>query len=211
MSAITYTKSGTKATANVTLPKQIFSVTVSNHDLLKKVYLAQLNEKRNSHANVKTRGLVRGGGRKPWRQKGTGRARFGSIRNPIWRGGGIVFGPTGHENYKNSVTKRERHTALNQALTLKKDSIKVIESFECKNGKTSEAASLIKKLDVTKKTLIVIEEYTDQIKRATNNLKDTKVLHVNYLSARQVLDADTLIFTKKALVLVADRQGVKDE
>ena len=82
-----------------TLPKSVFAVEVRNHELLKLAYDAYLANNRLASATTKQRGEVRGGGKKPWRQKGTGRARFGSIRNPIWRGGGIVFGPRGNENY----------------------------------------------------------------------------------------------------------------
>src|SRR5450830_2146778 len=85
--------------AKVSLPKDIFDVDVNNHELLKLAYDSFLANSRSAHANTKKRGEVSGGGKKPWKQKGTGRARFGSSRNPIWRGGGIVFGPTGLENY----------------------------------------------------------------------------------------------------------------
>src|SRR5262245_30665646 len=99
MSVATYTKTGNKATTAAKLDKGVFAVEIKNHDLLKQAYLAYLANGRVNLAVVKKRGEVRGGGRKPWRQKGTGRARFGSSRNPIWRGGGITFGPTGNENY----------------------------------------------------------------------------------------------------------------
>jgi large subunit ribosomal protein L4 len=99
MAVATYTKSGTKATTAVTLDKKIFSVEIKNHELLKQAYLAYLANGRINSAKTKKRGEIRGGGAKPWRQKGTGRARFGSSRNPIWTGGGVAFGPTGQENY----------------------------------------------------------------------------------------------------------------
>jgi large subunit ribosomal protein L4 len=95
MATPTYSKTGNKATAAVKLDKAIFEVEIKNHELLKQAYLTYLANDRGNLAVTKTRGLVRGGGRKPWQQKGTGRARFGSSRNPIWRGGGIAFGPTG--------------------------------------------------------------------------------------------------------------------
>ncbi len=92
----------TKSTTTADLPVEVFGVDVLNHELLKLAYTTYLANARSAGASTKTRGLVRGGGKKPWRQKGTGRARFGSSRNPIWRGGGIVFGPTGHENFTKS-------------------------------------------------------------------------------------------------------------
>ena len=91
--------------AKAALPKSVFEVDVPNHELLKLAYDAFLANSRQASATTKTRGEVRGGGKKPWRQKGTGRARFGSTRNPIWRHGGIVFGPRGNENYTKKLSK----------------------------------------------------------------------------------------------------------
>src|SRR5690606_7639392 len=99
----TFTKTGSKATASAKLDKNIFEVPVENHELIKQAYVAYLANGRENLAVTKTRGLVSGGGRKPWRQKGTGRARFGSSRVPIWRGGGVTFGPTGEENYSKKM------------------------------------------------------------------------------------------------------------
>src|SRR5580700_971905 len=104
MAVATYTKSGTKAPTAAKLDKAVFEVEIKNHHLLKQAYEAYLANGRPNLAITKTRGLVRGGGRKPWRQKGTGRARFGSSRVPIWRGGGITFGPTGQENYSKQLS-----------------------------------------------------------------------------------------------------------
>ena len=95
-----------------TLPKSVFAVEVPNHELLKLAYDAYLANNRLASATTKQRGEVRGGGKKPWRQKGTGRARFGSIRNPIWRGGGIVFGPRGNENYTKKISKKNRFLTM---------------------------------------------------------------------------------------------------
>src|SRR5687767_4981175 len=99
----TYTSKGTKATTPVKLDKEVFGIEVTSHQLLKDVYTAYLANGRRNLAVTKTRGLVSGGGKKPWKQKGTGRARFGSSRVPIWRGGGITFGPTGNENYSKNI------------------------------------------------------------------------------------------------------------
>ena len=103
------------------LPSSVFAVQVPNHELLKLAYDAYLANSRLASATTKQRGEVRGGGKKPWRQKGTGRARFGSSRNPIWRGGGIVFGPRGNENYTKKISKTSKKVALRQALTVKAD------------------------------------------------------------------------------------------
>ena len=107
-----------KTQAKTTLPKEVFAVDVNNHELLKLAYDAYLANNRTSAARTKTRGEISGGGKKPWRQKGTGRARFGSSRNPIWRGGGIVFGPRGNENYSKKLSTQAKRQAVKQALTL---------------------------------------------------------------------------------------------
>src|SRR5690606_28898865 len=103
---------------SVTLDKSVFGLEVENHELVKQVYVAYLANGRENLAVTKTRGLVSGGGRKPWRQKGTGRARFGSSRVPIWRGGGITFGPTGEENYSQKVHVKAKRLATRQALSM---------------------------------------------------------------------------------------------
>src|SRR5687767_6688334 len=140
------------------LPKEVFAVEVKNHELLKLAYDAYLANSRTSAAVVKTRGLVRGGGKKPWKQKGTGRARFGSSRNPIWRGGGIVFGPTGLENYTKKVDVNAKRLAIRQALSLaaSEGQIKVIETFETK-GKVAETVKLLGKLEATGSVLLVVD------------------------------------------------------
>src|SRR6218665_1414005 len=119
------------------LPKEVFAVEVKNHELLKLAYDAYLANSRTSSATTKTRGEVRGGGKKPWKQKGTGRARFGSTRNPIWRHGGIVFGPRGNENYKLKLSKTSKKVALRQALTLANEAKKVIVTDIKTTGKTA--------------------------------------------------------------------------
>src|SRR6187431_2075650 len=107
----TYTKSGAKATTAAKLDASVFGALPENHELLKLAYTGYLANGRENLAVTKTRGLVRGGGRKPWKQKGTGRARFGSSRVPIWRGGGVVFGPTGNENYIHKLPTETKRTA----------------------------------------------------------------------------------------------------
>src|SRR5437868_1573288 len=135
MAVATYTKAGTKATTPVKLDKAVFGVEVGSHDLLKEAYLTYLANGRSNYAKAKKRGELRGGGIKPWRQKGTGRARFGSSRNPIWTGGGVAFGPTGNENYSRKLSTSSKRTALRQALSLAAGASKitVIETLELKD------------------------------------------------------------------------------
>lgn len=200
-SIATYTKSGSKATASAKLDKAIFDVSVENHELLKAAYVAYLANGRENLGRTKTRGEVSGGGKKPWKQKGTGRARFGSSRNPIWRHGGIVFGPTGEENYTKKLTTQKKRQAIRQALSLaaNEGSLKVIEDVVLKDGKTKEALSLLAKIEATGKVLLVVPEFTQDIDRASRNITDLKVVTATYLTVFDLLNADTVVISQKAL------------
>ncbi len=202
--AATFTKSGTKATTAAKLSKDVFEVVPQSHELLKQAYVAHLSNGRENFAVTKTRGLVSGGGRKPWKQKGTGRARFGSSRNPIWRGGGIAFGPTGQENYTKALNTKAKRLAIRQALSLATAAKKlvVIEDITSKDGKTSELAALLTKIGANRRTLIAVEHKTDELVRASKNLTDTKLAQANYLNVYDVLNADTIVMTKAALDIV---------
>ncbi|HMS50398.1 MAG TPA: 50S ribosomal protein L4 [Candidatus Saccharibacteria bacterium] len=208
-SAATYTKTGTKATVAAKLAKDVFGIEVTSHELLKQAYQAYLSNGRGNLAVVKTRGLVRGGGRKPWKQKGTGRARFGSTRNPIWRGGGIVFGPTGEENYTKALPVKAKRVALRQALSLKTEQIKIVEDFVCADGKSQGAVKLLEKLGATRNILVVVSEKTDTVTRATRNLQNVILVRATYLNVYDILNADTIIMTKDALVSVHEWLGEK--
>ncbi len=206
----TFTSSGTKAATAVKLDASVFSVMPENHELLKLAYTAYLANGRENLAVVKTRGLVRGGGKKPWKQKGTGRARFGSSRNPIWRGGGIVFGPTGLENYTKKVDVNAKRLAIRQALSLgaSEGRIKVIENFETK-GKVAETVKLLAKLEATGSVLLVVDHKDEVVVRATNNLPKVKVVTANYLNVYDVLNADTIVVSSKSLDIISEWLGGK--
>lgn len=198
-------KTAPKATATkTTLPKEVFAVEVNNHELLQRAYQAYLANGRANLAVTKTRGLVRGGGRKPWRQKGTGRARFGSSRNPIWRGGGIVFGPTGNENYSKTLPTAQKRQALRQALTISHQAkkITVIESFVCKDGKVKSTIELLAKYKAQRNTLIVVAAKDEMTERATRNVPQVKVTQARYLNVYDVLNADTILVEKKAIEMI---------
>ena len=206
MSVPTFTKSGTKATTAAKLDKSIFDVDVKNHDLLKQAYIAYLANGRENLAKTLRRGEVRGGGKKPWKQKGTGRARFGSIRVPIWRGGGITFGPLGKENYSKQLPVSAKRTAVRQALSLKNQAgnLFVIESFECKEGKVSETKKLLDKIGAQKSVLIVVSHKDELVERATRNLQGVKAVHATYLNVRDILDADKVVISEKAVEIVSE-------
>ncbi len=194
-----YTKAGTKAATPAKLDKAVFGVASDNHELLKAAYNGYLANGRTNLAVTKTRGLVRGGGRKPWKQKGTGRARFGSSRTPIWRGGGITFGPTGQENYSKQLNTKAKRQAIRQALSLKADKIAVIEDIVSKEGKTAELARLLTKIGASRNTLIIVETKTPELLRATGNLASVKLVGAKYVSVYDVLNADCIIFNQAAL------------
>lgn len=201
MAVPTFTASGAKATTPAKLDKAVFGVEVTNHQLVRQAYDTYLANGRENLAVVKTRGLVRGGGKKPWKQKGTGRARFGSTRNPIWRGGGIVFGPTGEENYSKKLPVATKRLAIRQALSLasSSDKIVVIEKLASKEGKTSEIAQLLTKLGATRNTLVVVTDKTAELIRATANLQNVKLVNANYVNVYDVMNADRIVFTADAL------------
>lgn len=187
-----------------TLPKSVFAVEVPNHELLKLAYDAYLANNRLASATTKQRGEVRGGGKKPWRQKGTGRARFGSIRNPIWRGGGIVFGPRGNENYTKKISKTSKRVALRQALTVKADSVLVSEIKT--TGKTAEVAKFLADNKLNRRILIVAEK-TDELIRATSNISEVLLVSPMYLNVFDILNADHIVIAPKAIETIENWLG----
>ena len=187
-----------------TLPKSVFAVEVRNHELLKLAYDAYLANNRLASATTKQRGEVRGGGKKPWRQKGTGRARFGSIRNPIWRGGGIVFGPRGNENYTKKISKTSKRVALRQALKVQAE--KVLVSEIKTTGKTAEVAKFLKENNLNRRVLIVAEK-TDELIRATNNISEALLVSPMYLNVFDILNADHIVIAPKAIKTIENWLG----
>ncbi len=208
MAVSTYTSKGAKATTPAKLDKDVFGVEVTNHQLLKDVYVAYLANGRENLAVTKTRGLVSGGGKKPWKQKGTGRARFGSSRVPIWRGGGITFGPTGNENYKKTVNSKAKRVATRQALSLASEAgkISIIEAIDTK-GKVKPTVELLDKIGATRRILIVVDNKDATIVRATNNIPNVKVVQATYVSVYDVLNADSIVITKPSLELISNWLG----
>lgn len=210
MQAATFTKTGSKATSSVTLNKDIFGVEVKSTDLLKKAYLANQAKGRHTPAVTKLRGEVRGGGRKPWRQKGTGNARVGSIRSPLWRGGGITFGPTGNENHEIRMSKTEKRTATKQALSLKTKDIFVIDSFDIKDKpNTNKVAKVLAKIAPDQKMLVVVDKADDTISKTFRNMEKARLITAKSLCVANILDADKIIMTKDALAITTENLGAK--
>ena len=212
MAVETYSKSGAKAAAPVKLDKAVFGLKVEGHELLKEAYLAYLANGRANLAQTKKRGQVRGGGAKPWRQKGTRRARAVSSRSPLWTGGGVTFGPTGSENYRKRLTTRSKRLALRQALSLAADGdrIKVIDSLVFTDGKVKSAQVLLNKLKTGNKILMVIEQKDPMLERATRNLQGCTAVTAKYLSVFYIMNADTIIITKKSLEIINEWLSPKE-
>lgn len=209
MAVSSYSASGTKSTTAVKLNKDIFAIEVANHELLKQAYITYKANGRLNLAKTLKKGEVSGGGKKPWAQKGTGNARTGSIRNPIWRGGGITFGPSGKENYTMKLNASARKLSLRQALSLavKNKPVCVIEDFVVKSGKTKDAATLLDKLGASAQALVVIESATPKTIQACANIKTISLVKASNLSVVDVLDARNIVMTKAALAVIDQRLG----
>ena len=188
------------------LSKDIFGLKVENHELVKLCYDAYLANSRSSHAKTLKRGEVRGGGKKPWRQKGTGRARFGSTRNPIWRHGGVAFGRTGNENFTKKIAKSSKLLAVRQALSMKNadKAIVAIADFKVKDGKTKETLKILSdnKIDTKENILLVVPEKDELILRATNNIANLKLVRATYLNVFDIMNADKIVISEKALPII---------
>ena len=185
-----------------TLNKDVFGLSVENHELVKLAYDAYLANSRSSHAKTLKRGEVRGGGKKPWKQKGTGRARFGSTRNPIWRHGGVAFGRTGEENFTKKLTKTAKKVAICQALSLKnKDKAILTLAADVKlTGKTKDAVKVLKDMKLEgKNVLAVATEKTPEVLRSTNNLPNVKLVRATYLNVFDIMNADAIVFSDASM------------
>lgn len=194
----------TKKTTNVTLPSDIFAVEVKNHELLKLAYDSYLASSRTASATTKQRGEVRGGGKKPWKQKGTGRARFGSSRNPIWRGGGVVFGPRGNENYTKRISTTSKRVALRQALSLANTAGKISVLDFTPTSKVKDTITFLNDNKLERKVLMVVDEKTPEMLRATNNLPNVLLVRANYLSVFHILNADHIVLSTKSVETISN-------
>jgi len=188
----------------VSLPDSVFAVP-SNNDLLHQVVSAQMTNKRQVLAHAKTRAEVRGGGKKPWRQKGTGRARHGSIRSPIWKGGGATFGPTKEVNFKKKVSKKMASKALSVALSekMRDRNVFVVNSIDLSAPKTKEVAGILKlfkdKLGQTGSVLIITPSLNKDLHRAINNIQKTGIVEARNLNPLETLSYKNLIILKDAI------------
>lgn len=190
------------------LNKDVFQVKENTQVMFDAVQVYQANM-RQATAKTKTRHEVSGGGKKPWRQKGTGRARAGSTRSPIWVGGGNVFGPKGNQNFKLSQNKKQHSLALKSAYSsLGKDNIYVLESLEVK-GQTKEISSLLKALKLENKKVILVSD-DSLILRASANIANVTNRAIGNISVYDLLNTNALILTSKEEVTKIEASVLKE-
>ncbi|GAA0323340.1 50S ribosomal protein L4 [Bacillus carboniphilus] len=201
-----YNQSGSQV-GEIELNESVFGIQPNNHVLFEAVMM-QRASLRQGTSKVKNRSEVAGGGRKPWRQKGTGRARQGSIRSPQWRGGGTVFGPV-PRSYSYKLPKKVRRLAIKSALSSKVqgDSILVLESLSFETPKTKEFASVLKGLSVNRKALIVTDVLDENVALSARNIPGITVVEANGINVLDVLNHDQLIMTKAAVEKVEEVLG----
>ncbi|MTI48336.1 MAG: 50S ribosomal protein L4 [Firmicutes bacterium] len=186
------------------LNESIFGIEVNEH-VLYEVVKNQLANKRQGTQSAKTRSEVRGGGRKPWRQKGTGRARHGSIRSPIWTGGGITFAPKPRD-YSYKLPKKVRRLGMKSALSakVKDNSVIVLDELMLEQPKTKDIANILKNIKSGKKALIVMSEKDENVVKSANNIPGVQTTLVNTLNVYDILNHDSFIITKDAVKKVEE-------
>ena len=192
-----YNQLGEKAEKKVNLNGDVFGIEPNNQVVFDAVQVYQSNM-RQATAKTKTRAEVRGGGKKPWRQKGTGRARAGSNRSPIWVGGGTVFGPSGNQNYKLSMNKKSHELAVKSALSVKAAEKNIVLLDSLNVEKTKDFVAVLSALNVAGKALIVLNEENEVVMKAARNVPGVKVVLTDNVCVYDVLNAEKLIFTVDA-------------
>lgn len=187
-------------TGKVMVSAEVFGVEVNEQVMFDAVQVYQANM-RQATAKTLTRAEVSGGGKKPWRQKGTGRARAGSTRSPLWRHGGTVFGPRGNQNFKLSMNKKAHALALKSALTLKAQSkdIIVLENVDVNEVKTKTVVSLLANVKAKTKSLVVVDKESDAFVLSARNIPGVITVEANNLSVYDILNADSLVFTSASI------------
>lgn len=198
-----YNQSGSSV-GEIELADAVFGIEPNQHVLHDAVVMQQASMRAGTHA-VKNRSDVRGGGRKPWRQKGTGRARQGSIRSPQWVGGGVVFGPTPRD-YGHRLPKKVRRLAIKSALSSKvqNEEIKVLDTLALDQPKTKEMVSILSNLNIGQKALVVTGDFNDNVALSSRNIPGVTFVTANGINVLDVLKHDYLVITKDAVAKVEE-------
>ena len=190
--------------SKMNLNAAIFGIEPHQQAMFDAVQVEQANQ-RQATAKTKVRHEVSGGGKKPWRQKGTGRARSGSSRSPVWVGGGTVFGPIGNQNYKISQNKKEHKLALKSALSLKtKDGLVVVDEIKFDEKKTKNFVNFLEALKVGTKALVVVDEITEEIFASARNVGYAKVVTSDNVSVVDLLNVDNLVISKASVKAIEE-------
>ncbi len=199
-----YNQEGTQV-KDLELNESIFGIEPNNQAIFDMVLLQRASWRQGTH-KVKNRTEVKGGGKKPWRQKGTGRARQGSIRAPQWRGGGIVFGPNTNRNYKIKLNRKVRQLALKSALSQKviDSELTVLDNLALTAPKTKDMVKILANLDANRKTLIVMDEVCENVALSARNIPGVKVIASTGLNVYDILDCTKLVMTEKAIAKVEE-------
>ena len=185
--------------SKMNLNAEVFGIEPHQQAMFDAVQVEQANQ-RQATAKTKVRHEVSGGGKKPWRQKGTGRARAGSSRSPIWVGGGTVFGPVGNQNFKISQNKKEHKLALKSALSLKtKDGLVVVDEIKFDEKKTKNFVAFLDAIKVGSKALVVVDEITEEIFASARNVGYAKVVTSDNVSVLDLLNVDNLVMSKASI------------
>ncbi|HPF83136.1 MAG TPA: 50S ribosomal protein L4 [Bacilli bacterium] len=189
---------------DLTLNELVWGIEPNDAVLYDAITLAR-NNQRQGTADTKTRSEVSGGGIKPWKQKGTGRARQGSIRSPHWPGGGVVFGPH-PRSYAKKMNRKERRLALKSALSYKviESEMIIVDAFNMETSKTKDAKEILNNLKVTKKVLLVVDELNDNVILATRNLNNVVLVEASEINTFDVIAADNMIITEKAVKAIEE-------
>ena len=190
--------------SDISLNKELWAIEPNDAVLYDAITLSR-NSLRQGTASTKTRSEVSGGGIKPWRQKGTGRARQGSTRAPHWRHGGVVFGPHPRD-YDKKMNRKERRLALKSALAYKAidNELVVVDSFKLESSKTKEVVGILNNLKVSKNVLIVVDELDENMVLATRNLNNVILLEANEINVLDIISSDYMIVTEKAIKMIEE-------
>ena len=190
---------------DIKLNDNIWSIEPNDAVIYDAICLATASLRQGTHS-VKTRSEVSGGGRKPWRQKGTGNARQGSTRSPQWRHGGIVFGPTIERNYNKKMNKKERRLALKSALSYKvlDSELLVLDELKLDSSKTKEVLNIMKDLKLNKSVLFVVNELTDELILASRNIQGVKVILPNEVNVLDVARYNNMVVTEEAVKAIEE-------
>ncbi|NDR76874.1 50S ribosomal protein L4 [Fructilactobacillus sanfranciscensis] len=204
MTSVSLFKQDGSKDGSIDLNENIFGIEPNENVVFDTVVMQRASQRQGTNG-VKSRGQVSGGGKKPWRQKGTGRARQGSIRSPQWVGGGVVFGPTSR-SYSYHLPKKVTRLAVKSVLSEKvsEDNFVVVDSINFGAPKTKEFANLLKNLDAATKTLVVLEDINDNVARSAKNIPNVQVISAKGVNTLDVVNAKKVVITKAALSQVEE-------